>query len=313
MSLDEAGTHFLDGMRVSTEHMRHLQQSSVERARQLRSALGGGGVCHGYKVEPGNGGEVRILPGLAFDAQGRPLRLEQAATLPAPQGRRWLVAQYELRSSLLVNGVPTLLADGVQLQARESAPPYDDAAVAFAEVARSGDAIELLQKGEWYLPPLVHGHRGGFVTDAQGLWRYDGAAVGGGLAPHYDSGFVALAAGEAATLAHGLQSLELIIDLTARRADGVLGNRGIGSDWWFELPDADHLVIARAAAAAAPPLALRARAWRPEGGGAAPMRPIADAGDDRSVGVGESFPLDASRSRALGGQHLVRYRWTLMS
>ena len=323
MAWDEASTRFLDGMRVATEHMRHLQQTSVDRARQLRAALGSGGVCHGYKTEPvaqaSGAGQVSVAPGLAIDGHGRPLVLETATTLAVPTGRHWLVAVFALRSSLLVGGVPTLLVNMVTLQARQLPPPYDDGAVVFAEVSHVGESLELLQKGEWYLPPLAHGHSGGFYTDAAGRWRYDGAAIGAGAgsnpAPHFDSGFVSLASGESQTLAHGLQSQQLLVALSARRADGVVGNRGIGNDWWYELPNDAHITLCRASLASdeAVPLALRARAWRTDGPGPTPERPVADAGDDQAVEPGASFTLDAGRSRAAGGRHLVRYQWTLLT
>ena len=330
MAWDEAGTRFLDGMRVATEHMRHLQQTSVDRARQLRAALSSGGVAHGYKTEPvvdagtgtGTGtGSVTVSPGLAIDGHGRPLVLEAATSLAVPAGRHWLVAMYALRSSLLVGGVPTLLANAVTLQARPLPPPYEDGAVAFAEVSHAGESFELLQKGEWYLPPLSHSHSGGFYTDASGRWRYDGAAVkaatgaGNSLAPHFDSGWVSLASGESQTLAHGLLSLHLLIDLSSRRTDGVVSNQGIGSLWWHELPDDEHITLFRANgdSDATTALALRARAWRTDGAAPAPGRPLADAGADLAVEPGASFTLDASRSRAAVGHHLVRYQWTLLS
>lgn len=345
MALDEAGTRFLDGMRVATEHMRHLQQTSVDRARQLRVALGAGGVAHGYKTEPvveanaagaagaagvvgaagapGTVGQVRVSPGLAIDGHGRPLVLEAITTVAVPEGRHWLVALYSLRSSLLVGGVPTLLSNAVTLQARALPPPYEDGAVPFAEVSRAAENMELLQKGEWYLPPLAHRHSGGFYTDAAGRWRYDGAPVststGSNLAPHFDSGWVSLAAGENQTLAHGLQSQHLLVEMTTRSPGGVVSNRGIGSRWWFELPDDEHITLFSADAESdlteipAAALALRARAWRTDGAAPAPGRPLADAGADMAVEPGTSFTLDASRSRAAGGRHLVRYQWTLLS
>lgn len=312
MATDEAGTRFLDGMRVATEHMRHLQRSDIARAQALRGALGAWGVAHGFKVEAAGDGSVTIAPGLAFDAQGRPLQLRAPATLRPEAGRRFLVARYILEARLLVGGVPTLLDDGIEIAQRVQPPPYDDAAVPLAEVVTEGGRSACMQRGEWYLPPLAHGHSGAFVTDARGRWRYDGAPLGATWAPHFDSGFVPLAPGDRIGIAHGLRSRELVVELIADRV-GVVGNRGVGSTWWYELPDTDHVLLCRALAEdPAGPLAVRARAWRTEGSGASAARPIADAGDDRTVEAGVSFTLDAGRSRALGGRRLVRFSWTLM-
>ena len=315
MALDEASTRFLDGMRVATEHMRHLQQASIERARQLRETLGAGKVCYGLKVASGGAGELNVSPGLAIDDFGRPIVVDAPVTVALESERVSLVAVYDLRASLLVNGVPTRLANGARVEARRAPPPYEDGAVRFAEVTRAdGDATaQVLQKGEWYLPPLDHGHSGEFFTDTRGRWRHDGPAIGGSAQPSFDSGFVPIAAGESIRLRHGLQTTELAIELAARRSDGAITNRGIGTEYWFELPNEDEIQLVRAGAEGAPAIALRARAWQIGASTADLARPIADAGDDREAETGSTFRLDASRSRAVGIRRLVRYIWTQLN
>ena len=318
MALDEASVRFLDGMRVATEHMRHLQRASIERARELRETLGAGKVCYGLKVDAGSDrGELNVSPGLAIDGFGRPIVVHAPVSVVLEGDRAFLIAVYDLRASLLVNGVPTLLANGARIEARSTQPPYDDGAVRFAEVAReaAGDqvTVRVVQKGEWYLPPLDHGHSGEFFTDALGRWRHDGPAIGGSAQPRFDSGFVPIAAGESLRIRHGLQSTELAIELAARRSDGAITNRGVGTDYWFELPSEDEIALVRAAADGAPPLVLRARVWLLGATAGDLVRPIADAGDDRDVGPGASFHLDATRSRAVGARRLVRYVWTQLS
>jgi hypothetical protein len=312
MATDEAGTRFLDGMRVATEHMRHLQRSDIARAQALRGALGAWGVAHGFKVEAAADGSVTIAPGLAFDAQGRPLRLRSPARLRPEAGRRYLVARYALEASLLVGGVPTLLDDGIEITQRVQPPPYDDAAVPLAEVVSEGDRSACLQRGEWYLPPLDHGHSGAFVTDALGRWRYDGAALGATWAAHFDSGFVPLAPGDRIGLAHGLMSRELVVELIADRG-GVVGNRGVGSAWWYELPDADHLVLCRARSPRARP-----GRWPCAPAPGAPGQWRQRCTPDRRCRrrprgrTRRIVHAGRRRSRALGGRRLVRFRWTLM-
>ena len=313
MRRDEASTRFLDGMRVATEHMRHLQQASIERALQLREALGIGKVCHGLKVEPEDGGTVSVSPGLALDAFGRPIALDAPVTLALDVAKALLVAAYELRSSGLVNGVPTLLANGAKVEARSAPPPYEDGAVPFAEVTRDEAGVHVVQKGEWYLPPLHHGHSGEFFADADGRWRYDGAPIGDSVAPQFDSGFVEVGPGETVRLAHGLRSTELAVELAARRADGVITNRGIGADFWFEIAGEDDIALARAPSGEAPALELRVRLWLLGVSAEEARRPIADAGDDLGVEPGASFNLDGGRSRALGARRLARFIWTQLT
>src|SRR5207302_10339263 len=99
----------------------------------------------------------------------------------------FLVALHVLRSAGLVDGVPTILSDDVQIDARPAAPPYEDDAVVFARLERTGDAVGVDQSGAWYLPPLDAGHSGSFL-DRGGRWRYDGDALDFST-PRYDSGF----------------------------------------------------------------------------------------------------------------------------
>ena len=316
MALDEASTRFLDGMRVATEHMRHMQQASIERARQLRETLGAGKVCYGLKVSA-SGAELSVSPGLAIDGFGRPVVVDAATSIVLDADAASLVAVYDLRASLLVHGVPTVLANAARVEARATPPPYDDGAVRFADVIREGTGtaitMRIVQKGEWYLPPLDHAHSGEFFTDAAGRWRYDGTPIGGSTQPRFDTGFVSIAAGETIRLRHGLKSTELAIELAARMSDGAITNRGVGSAYWFELPNEDEIALVRAAADGAPAIALRARAWLLGATQADLARPIADAGADRDIEIGSAFQLDATRSRAVGIRRLVRYVWTQLN
>jgi hypothetical protein len=90
------------------------------------------------------------------------------------------------------------------------------------------------------------------------------------------------------------------VQLQARR-DGVVTVEGLGSTYWYELPDADHIRLVGKG------LELRAVAWPLE-----PMTglPVADPGPDLAVAPGESFTLDGSRSRAAAGRRIVTYIWT---
>lgn len=303
-------TRFQDRMRVSREHLDHLQDVLLGAVAEARESGGLGRVSHGLRVEATSGGDVVIGPGAAVDARGRLLLSPEPVELAPEWGeatRLHVVARHVLRAEGLVKGVPTLLHDDLAFETRAAAPPYEDDAVVFARLERGDPEPRVTQLGEWYLPPLDHGHSGGFVL-REGRWRYDGKPLG--LPPaRFDSGWLGVPAGEAAELVHGLETADLLVHLQARRADGVATTEGLGRDYWHELPDDIHVRLVRAAGEGE----LRAVAWPLEAGGAGPVLPLADPGPDLAVEPGASFTLDGSRSRAFGGRTLVKYTWTQTS
>lgn len=313
---DEGRVRFLDGMRVTIEHMEHLQALWLSAAVQLREAVGTGRVSHGLRVEPAPGNKVKVGRGLAFDRKGRPLALEQEAEVAPDFGASktiYLALVHARRTGGLVNGVPTLVFNEPRIETRAAAPPYTDDSVVFAELHAGDGEVSVVQRGEWYMPPLDHGHSGEFKLDADMRWRYDGHALAS-EARRFDSGFIPVRAGGEARLVHGLKTTHLVVQLQARREDGVITTEGLGDRFWYELVGEQEVRLARRRGGDAEGgLELRVMLWPAEQGGASPLLPVADAGDDLVVAFGESFALDASRSRAFGGRKLVKYIWQQFS
>lgn len=313
---DEGRVKFLDGMRVTIEHMEHLQALWLSAAVQLRKAIGTGKVSYGLKVEPAPGNKVRVGSGLAFDRKGRPLALEEEREVALDFGiskTLYLALVYAQRSGVIVSGVPTLVFNEVKIETRTAAPPYTDDAVVFAEL-RGGDggAVSVVQRGDWYMPPLDHGHSGEFKLDADMRWRYDGHALAA-QAPRFDSGFIPVPSSSNVQLVHGLKTTHLIVQLQARRANGIITTEGFGQRFWYEIVGEQEVRLSRRSGGDEENLELRVMLWPAGQTVASPLLPIADAGDDPVVNFGESFKLDASRSRAFGGRKLVKYIWQQFS
>jgi hypothetical protein len=318
MEHDEGRVRFLDGMRVTIEHMEHLQSLWLSAALQLRQTVGAGKVCYGLKVESVAADKVKVGAGLAFDRNAHPISLDAEREVAVNFGSSstlHLVVVYTQRSEGLVNGVPTLISDDLKIETRAGAPPYADGAVLFAELQKGDGAISVVQKGEWYLPPLDHGHSGEFKLDEGLRWRYDGHQVGLQM-PRFDSGFLPVEPGSPVQLVHGLKTANLLVQLQARRDDGIITTDGFGQEFWYELiGDQEVRVVRRGGVeAAVENLELRVMLWPASGqSGAAPVLPVADAGDNVVIDQGESFGLDASRSRAFGGRQLIKYIWQQFS
>jgi len=294
-------TRFQAGMRVSREHLDHLQDVLHEAIRGLRETGGSGRIVFGLRVTAVEADGVKVEPGYAVDGSGRPISL----TAETPVAVDWgdaatchLAIRHALRSGGLVRGVPTLLFDDAAIDVRRDGPPYDDGALPFARLDRDDATVTVTQRGDWYLPPLQHRHSGTFV-ERDGRWRYDGDPLG--LPPaRFDSGWVDEAD---VVLKHGLASADLVVQLQARR-DGVITVEGLGGAYWYELPDSDHLRLVGKERG----LELRAVAWPLDQPADAP--PVADPGPDLVVDPGAPFRLDGRRSRAFGGRRIVKFIWT---
>jgi hypothetical protein len=310
-ALEHGGPRFLDGMRVAREHLEHLRDPAIGGGAGVREAIGAGRVAYGLRVDAVDEESVRVGPGLAFDGGARSLALREAVMVPvAPEGSRptYLAIVHVSRSEGVVDGIPTLVFDDVAIETRAAAPAYDDGAVPFAGVRIDPEGLAVFQKGEWYLPPLYHGHSGEFLED-HGRWRYDGDRVGSDLSqPDFDTGFVRVRSGESISLVHGLQSMDLIVQAQAR-AGSIVTTRGFGDAFFYELPNEQEITLVRGSDLEGD-LELRAVMWRLGVAGAGPLLPLADAGDDQIVDMGEAFSLGGGRSRAFGGKSVAKYVWT---
>jgi len=314
---DVGRTVFRDGMRVAREHLEHLQDVALAGGSQARAACGMGKVSYGFRVEATAATTVSVGPGLAFDPQARALELAAARDMPVDlrsSPRQFLVVRHAVRTDGLVDGVPTLVFDDVSIEPRVAPPPYSDDAVVFARLDADAGAgageIAVTQLGDWYLPPLDHGHSGAFGLQ-NGRFRFDGRPLGQ-PGPSFDSGFVAVGPDHFVQLTHGLNTRELVVQVQARRPDGVITTAGLGQAFWYELVSDTAVRLVRGGDTPGP-LDVRVSIWPLPPAGAGPVAPIADAGDDRVVESGESFTLDGEHSRSFGGRNIVKYIWTEMS
>jgi hypothetical protein len=308
---DEGKTRFLDGMRVALEHLDNLQDTLLTGLIQLRQSIGPGKVCWGLKTQASDAVKVSVAPGVAFDRQARPLIIASALDLAVDFSAAqtlYLVAAYVLATDLPVNGVPTILLNNVKVETRAAAPPYADDAVVFAQLLAHTGGFDVVQKGDWYLAALDHNHTGQFLEDASRPFHFDGFQVGIGP-PRYDSGFLTVGPGKDLHLGHGLNTPNLLVQVQSR-SGGVISTQGIGTTYWYELPSQQELRLHNAGAA---DLDLRAMLWPLDTVGAGPIRPVANAGDDRIVEFGKSFSLDGGRSAAFGGRKLIQFIWTQLS
>src|SRR5207249_12149567 len=106
----DARTTFIDGMRVTADHMDHLQARLQEAVRDLRRVVGVGRVAWGLRVTL-QGNAVTVEPGVAFAPSGVRLNVDSPLQLALPAGvppfRLTLKAVETDRAALRIGDQPT--------------------------------------------------------------------------------------------------------------------------------------------------------------------------------------------------------------
>ena len=180
---DDAHSHFIDGLRVTAEHLEHMQDSLHDALLDFRRAIGLGRVVWGLRVTEENG-SVRVEPGCAFAPSGVRLSIDAPLTLAVDElpARVVLRAANEDKAALRVGGTPTLILGrtNAALEDDDGTPAGDDALVLAAIRSVDGKTVAEQDAGI-FIAAGNHKHSGEFVQDEQGRWHYDGAPVAGGV------------------------------------------------------------------------------------------------------------------------------------
>jgi hypothetical protein len=133
-----------DGLRITTEHIDHLQGSIHSAIGDVRAILGLARVHRGFEVTRLDPHAVQVDPGVAFDVERRrivsdePIRLE----LPPlePDARLFVCVSYDQVADAEVEGQPTRIWDSCSASVRAEAPESPDPAIILAElVGVAGD------------------------------------------------------------------------------------------------------------------------------------------------------------------------------
>ncbi len=190
----DAKAQFLDGLRVTSEHLSHLQDRLYEAVLDLRRTVGLGRIGWGLRITT-TGSDIRVEPGVAFAPNGTRLALDSAATVPAPAGpgafRVRLAATNSDREALRLDGTPTLILGATDLLVEEptdAAVPADSMVIAQLTIA--GGVVTVSQDEALWIATGGHGHSGDFVQDDEGRWHFDGVRLSptAGQGPKGDPG-----------------------------------------------------------------------------------------------------------------------------
>jgi hypothetical protein len=146
---NDARTQFIDGLRVTADHLQHLQDRLRDAMRDVRQTIGLGRVAWGLHVTVAADSAI-VTPGVAFAPSGIRLNIDTDANLPIPSGagpwRVTLKATEQDRASLRVGDKPTLiqLITSVAIEPAGDPAPGEDALVV-ATITGGGTSRKVTQ------------------------------------------------------------------------------------------------------------------------------------------------------------------------
>ena len=132
-----------DGLRITTDHVNHLQGALASGFEDFREILGLGHAQTGLAVAVADDGTVTIQPGIAFDLQKNRLACDSPMTLkltPGAQESTWFIClKYEQVEDGAVESHPTMIWDSCSALVRDAYPAPTENLVALAMVVRDKD------------------------------------------------------------------------------------------------------------------------------------------------------------------------------
>lgn len=130
-----------DGLRLTSEHLEHLQQAMISAVRDLREIAGADRVYRGLDVRLVDGA-VTVQPGLAFDAQKNRIVIDdpQIVTDDFKDGDECFVCiKYASVEDHEVQTHPTIVWDSGAVVTRPTLPPAEENLIALAKLVRHAD------------------------------------------------------------------------------------------------------------------------------------------------------------------------------
>jgi hypothetical protein len=132
-----------DGLRITTEHMDHLQGAMHSALQEIRGILGLGRVYSGFEVNAEDDRNITVLPGLAFDRQGNRLVCDEPKTLQIAfepgEESKFVCIKHDQVEDGQVEGQYTMIWDSCSVTLRPSLPGPEDNLLPVATVMKPAD------------------------------------------------------------------------------------------------------------------------------------------------------------------------------
>jgi hypothetical protein len=182
---EDAHSFFVNGLRVTAEHLNHLQDRLRDAVDDLRRGVGRRKIAWGLRAELIEG-VVTLNPGVALSPTGIRLALATAVQLEpdaAPGVQQIvLVGVNDDIEPARVGDVATIVTLRTSASLISVDEVVDPDGLVIGTVERLGDStVVLTQDSALFAARGAHGHSGQHLQDADGDWYYDGdllAAMG---------------------------------------------------------------------------------------------------------------------------------------
>jgi hypothetical protein len=138
-----------DGLRITTEHMDHLQGSFHSALQDMREILGLGKVFYGFRVIPKDAHTITVQPGLAFDFQKNRIVCDEPksveVTFKPEEDSQYVCLKYDQVEGGQVEGRFTLIWDNCSVLLRPTLPEPRENLIPIAKLIRSTEGEGVFQ------------------------------------------------------------------------------------------------------------------------------------------------------------------------
>lgn len=129
-----------DGLRITTQHMNHLQGSFHSALQDIRQILGTGKVHSGFDVVKEGDNKITVMPGLAFDFQRNRIVCDEPKTMEVNiqdiDETQYVCVKHEQVEDGAVEGKPTLIWDSCSILMLKTVPDQKDNIIPIAALIR---------------------------------------------------------------------------------------------------------------------------------------------------------------------------------
>ena len=178
----DAKSNFVDGLRVTPEHLNHLQNVLAQGVSDLRCVIGFNRIAWGLRLIVQDDDAVTLTRGLAISDTGLRLSIIEDIGLTITESgssfKAVLRAANHDQPSARVGDVQTIIFADTDLHVLSAEADLEEGDFVIGVINRSESGIyTVTQNDALFLAPAYHGHSGNHFQDGEGRWFFDGVEI----------------------------------------------------------------------------------------------------------------------------------------
>ncbi|MCI0490303.1 MAG: hypothetical protein L0229_27235 [Blastocatellia bacterium] len=132
-----------DGLRITTEHVHHLQGAMHSALQEIREILGLGRVYYGFEVVAETDQSIIVQPGLAFDSEKNRIACDEPRTVEVSFGpdeeAKFVCIKYDQIEDGQVEGQFTIVWDSCAVSLRTDMPEPEENIIPIAQLVKASE------------------------------------------------------------------------------------------------------------------------------------------------------------------------------